>query len=200
MIPIIQLVRRLAWGRAASDGDIARISEQNLGHDLGEWPERAAGVVTMLDPYRADIGPRAVVADWGCGRQTVRRLLPPEWSYLPYDRIQRSADTRLHDFNVGLPAESADVVLCLGLLEYVDDFWSVLGGALDRSRYCLFSHVGPSSAEKQRRNGWRWNVEFDEIETFLASRGSVCLSRKQSRAIDALFVARGLGSLPASTA
>ena len=182
---LIPLLRRKAVPAVAS------IHEQNFGVNLLEWPERATEAMAMLGPYLDELGPAPVVADWGCGRQIIRRLIPAEWEYRPYDRIQRSADTRLHDFNLGAPPDNADLIFCLGLLEYVDDFWGVLEAAVGQSRFCVFSYVGAASEEQRIKNGWKSGFPVQEVEEFLKVRGVTCLRHLDKPATGQVFLVGG---------
>lgn len=174
----------------AIEDEIRRAHEENLGRDIGEWPERAEAAVRLLDPYRSELGSPPTVADWGCGKQTIRRLIPSDWNYVPYDRIPRSEDTRLHDFNQGLPAEGADVIFCLGLLEYVDDFWGVLGAGIDQSKLCIFSHVGLSHDDRRVRNGWKWTFGEDKLVSFVESKRASCLDFTNDPRTGLVFIVR----------
>jgi hypothetical protein len=187
-----RLIRRLISRAAPSiqRSDFAAIHEQNFGCNLIEWEERAERAVELLKPYALELGPKTTVADWGCGHQTIRRFLPRDWHYIPYDRVPRSPDTCLVDFNKALPGENADVIFCLGLLEYVDDFWRVLGGVIATSRFSVFSYVGPADEFLRKRNGWKWNYRFDEIGDFLEQRGSQCLDTFENRATARIYLVR----------
>jgi hypothetical protein len=181
---------REIFKRLIERGARRRVHEQNFGVELLEWPDRAEQAIAMLGRH-AGLGDGTVAADWGCGKQIVRRLIPPQWTYVPYDRIIRSADTRVIDFNRETPDESADVVFCLGLLEYVDDLWEVLGAAIRSSRWCLFSYVKPRDEAHRVLNGWKWNLETAEFSAFIEAQGASLIERYDSEVTGQIFLVRG---------
>lgn len=87
-------------------------------------------------------------------------------------------------------------MICLGLLEYLDEPWRTLGAAIEQSDLCVFSYVGPASAERRRRNGWKWTATFVEVEAFIDGRAR-CGSRTRYRpTTGAVYV---VGRRPACT-
>ena len=64
--------------------------EENFGVRIGEWPTRAAKAIEMLHAKVPELGEETSLADWGCGRQTLRNFIPKSWKYIPYDYIERT--------------------------------------------------------------------------------------------------------------
>lgn len=172
-------------------GEYAVVHDTNFGENVGEWEPRSRAAVALLLRHAAELGARPSLADWGCGRQTVRRLIPAGWRYAPYDHRIRSPDTRLVDFNREVPGEPADVILCLGVLEYLDDYWGVLAQAIARSRYCLFSYVGPADEARRRLNGWKADHPFSAVDDFLARLGAERIATLDAAEHDRIYLVRG---------
>ena len=188
MTTFLGLARKLVLRTCHNQREVRAARAGNVGPDLIEWPERAAAAAELLRMHAGGFGPGTVVADWGCGRQTVRPLLPAAWRYIPFDRLRRSDDTVIHDFDDGPPPGSATVVICLGLLEYLRTPWRTLGAAIEQSELCVFSYVGPATAERRRKNGWRWAATFEEVDGFLRDRGATKLAHRYSPMTGAVYL------------
>ena len=67
----------------------------------------------------------AKVLDLGCGRMSLQRFLPTGCSYQPCDLVKRNPGTIVCDFNAGdfptQAAADADIIVMLGVLEYIVD-------------------------------------------------------------------------------
>jgi hypothetical protein len=84
-----------------------------------------------------------VVCDLGAGAQAIRSLLPPTVGYIPVDCVKERPDTVVVDFNKEffLPDKPFNVILCLGLLPYIDnlpDFLERLA-TTQAGKFILFS-------------------------------------------------------------
>jgi hypothetical protein len=140
----------------------------------------------------------ARVLDLGCGRMALRGFLPNTCSYQGCDLVAREPGTIVCDFNAGaFPADAAadaDVVVMLGVLEYVadaDSFFENLrrskceivlsycpsdfSTALDRPSLGWISHFGLAElAALCDRHGFR--VErtdrFDELQILIKLRAT----------------------------
>lgn len=68
------------------------------------------------------VPPGAAVADIGCASMQLERFLPPGTRYIPVDVVARDPRTVVVDLNLArLPPLGADVVVVLGVLEYLND-------------------------------------------------------------------------------
>jgi hypothetical protein len=143
--------------------------EYNLGANIGEWPERLEAAWQMIDGLR--LTERATVGDFGCGRQALRGRLPSTWSYVPFDRIARSDDTRICDFDAELPEGHFDLAVCLGLLEYVRDPLRVLSHFAGRSKWLLVSYCSGGTAQTRAREGWVNHLDYAAIEKCVENAG-----------------------------
>jgi hypothetical protein len=90
---------------------------------------------------------------------------------VPFDRIARSADTRICDFDAELPEGHFDVSVCLGLLEYVQDPLRVLSHFTGSSKWLLVSYCGGGTAQTRAREGWVNHLEYAAIERCVESAG-----------------------------
>src|SRR5690606_6161085 len=73
------------------------------------------------------IPPGARVLDLGAGREALERHLPADAVYVPADVVARTPRTVVVDVNAGeFPEGTYDVVVMLGLLEYVHDVPALL--------------------------------------------------------------------------
>lgn len=147
----------------------------NVGANLLEWPERAQLAISLAKEHLPTQGVQ--VADYGCGRQTVRELLPPGWGYLPFDYCARTPDTILCDFSTSLPAGEFDLIVCLGVLEYLEDPFRLLLHAVQQGRAVLFSYNGPTTLERRERQGWKNCLSLAAIEGFLSARGCTLVGK-----------------------
>lgn len=100
-----------------------------------------------------------VVCDIGCGRQTLRHLLPNGTKYLPADLRQWTSDTELCDLNAGVfPTESlaaADTCTLLGVVEYLFDPEEVLKQIAPYVGCVVFSYNARDLVEQDRAGlGW----------------------------------------------
>jgi hypothetical protein len=185
-----RLGKRLLFRRDANSQWEA-IHERNTGHAIGAWPERAAMAVELLHGLK--LGTRPVLADLGCGRQTVRSLLPPGWVYVPVDRLSRSADTIVCDLDRELPDLHCDVIFCLGVLEYLKEPLQLLRHVYSRSRYFVFSYKGVAAHERNQRQGWVNNFSFMSLKRELTRAGAEFLRQSDGARGTRLFLYRGSG-------
>ncbi len=105
-----------------------------------------------------------VVCDLGAGGQGIRSLLPESVEYIPVDCVREHENTFVVDFNkeFALPDRPFNVILCLGLLPYLDDlqgFFENLS-AQQSGKFILFS----SGFAKDGQTNRRVKNEFNSVE------------------------------------
>lgn len=108
-------VRREQTQMLIRDGasDISRWRVTENFHS--NWRERAELVAALT-------GPGKVVLDIGCGQMDIEGVLPQGCVYIPCDLVSRDARTIVCDLNAGeIPDVDADIVVMLGVLEYIHD-------------------------------------------------------------------------------
>jgi hypothetical protein len=119
-----------------------------------------------------------VVCDIGCGKQTLRKLLPLHIVYRPADLVQRTDDTAVCDFNKNQLPESylieADTVTLLGVLEYVYDVPWVLNSVREYIETLIVSY-NPSDMifHNRRERGWVNDYKLDEFVQMLVACGYI---------------------------
>jgi len=144
---------------------------ENIGPNVREWKSRAELAMRILADVKLGSGQR--VADYGCGRQTLRTLLPPDWTYTPFDYCERSNDTRIVDFNTTFPSGDFDVIFILGVLEYLNRPTELLAHALRHARFLVFSYNFLGEHERRERQGWISCVDVKEIDNTIVSCGEI---------------------------
>jgi hypothetical protein len=187
-----KLFDRFSRGSAAAGRPVQEMHDVNVGANLLEWPERSVKAVEMAKKQLPQPGVR--VADYGCGRQTARTLLPQGWEYVPFDYCSRTPDTVLCDFTTSLPDGLFDLILCLGVLEYMEEPFRLLQHALEHGGRVLFSYNGPTTAERRELQGWKNCLDFDEIERFIACHGGSVLEKTDLGKNEWIYLVRSGGT------
>lgn len=138
--------------------------EANL---LPAWRTRSEIAARLIPPGLS-------VLDLGAGRMALRDLLPPSNSYVPADLVARSDDCLVVNLNQGeLPTGHYDVVVVLGVLEYMrDPMWLLRSTARVASRLVLsyFTYDGGGASDR-RANGWLNSLSQSELISGLADAG-----------------------------
>jgi hypothetical protein len=115
------------------------------------------------------IRPDDVVCDLGAGAQAIRSLLPPTTGYIAVDCVQEHEGTFFADFNQDflLPDEPFGVILCLGLLRYINDLPRFFGRLAETQagKFIIFTYgFGASNKSNSlvanRISGLRHGFEF----------------------------------------
>lgn len=140
----------------------------NTGAQVGSWPERLETAWSLFREVVPSDQPSWQVADYGCGRQELRRLLPSGWSYAPYDWMSRSQDTVVCDFRHELPQSSHDVIFILGVLEHLPKPARLLRHALLQSRWVVFSCFHGWNPMRAWREGWKGRLTRSQVESLLS--------------------------------
>lgn len=145
--------------------------QRNTGSDIGVWPERLQVAWALFRQVLPADKPDREVADYGCGRQELRALLPAGWRYVPYDWTARSTDTRVCDLAVAPPTDAHEIIFMLGVLEYMPDPARLLTHALTHARWTVFSCFCGWSPLRAWRQGWRGRLSRRAVERVLQSTG-----------------------------
>jgi hypothetical protein len=139
--------------------------------DIDRWSN-----VDALDPAwdrRAEIAARFIpagsrVLDLGCGRMALRLSLPYGCSYVPCDLVARDAETVVCDFNAGqFPAghaADADIIVMLGVLEYVADVDAFLEKLKRSGCDILLSYCIQEASERLDRPSLGWMNNFSMVD------------------------------------
>ncbi|MFQ5503763.1 MAG: polysaccharide pyruvyl transferase family protein [Planctomycetota bacterium] len=189
---------QLAWTRALGDSRVPPASaespisvaypdnlERNLGQELGEWPDRAQAASRVIHELPRNEG--GCLVDLGCGKQTIRPLLPAGLQYLPVDRLTRSEDTLVLDLDRELPAGRFEVGLALGLLEYCEDPGEILAWLAGHCRFAVLSFNDCSDEPRRRRQHWRCGWSPDRFASRLESLDATVLQEIELSAGERLY-------------
>jgi hypothetical protein len=136
--------------------------------DHARWREG-----TNLDPAWQDrarraarwVPPGSTVLDLGAGAESLRCLLPAASKYTPADVVARSADTIVVDVNRGeFPSGAFDVVMTLGVLEYVHDVAALLKRISQSAPTCVASYCTAKSGDPAERLQRGWVNDYDLVQ------------------------------------
>lgn len=162
------------------------LAQYNNGKALGQWPERARRAAELVQAMA--LPPGARVLDLGCGRQTVRSLLPRHLDYRPFDRLQRTPDTTVVDLAHAEPPLGGDLALVLGVLEYLPDPRRLLDWIARHCRRLVFSFNDCRDPERRARQHWAATLGLEQIEQHLLGRGGVITTLQQLGERERLYV------------
>ncbi|HWC49144.1 MAG TPA: methyltransferase domain-containing protein [Solirubrobacterales bacterium] len=149
-----------------------------------EWDGRAETAVALLvdlcnewlpEPRRG-----AEIADFGAGNERLRPLLDSqlggEIQYHPYDLHPQLPTTERLDVSQGLPDQSFDLALCLGLLEYLPSVPTLARDLRAHCRFALVSYVTSDSPvaipyDDRLQHGWTSHLKGEELEASYREAG-----------------------------
>jgi SAM-dependent methyltransferase len=168
--PLVRRVRR--WLRRGTDP-----APFNL--DLiasPRWDERAEAAVGLLAAHLRTLSSASGalrIADFGCGDERLRRVLehrlPRPHEYQGYDLLPQRETVVELDLSRSLPEVGFDVVVCLGLLEYIDPLAPFLARLQQRYpaavvSYALYDAPQPLRKRERRARGWRSDYSAAALE------------------------------------
>ena len=160
---------------SSSTAESKEFFERNLGVQLGQWPERAQAAAALLAGQ--GLGKGHSVIDLGCGHQTLKPLLPAGVRYVPVDRIARTPEVVVVDFNDQLPDGRYTSATLLGVIEYFDHPERLLGWAAENCQYLVLSYNDCSNPARREKQHWRSTLSFEQLEATLASLGGRIMER-----------------------
>lgn len=141
---------------------------ERTAHEPPSWDERNRVIAAFIPDG-------ASVLDVGAGHGTLRSYLAPACTYQPMDCVPGTEQTILADFNKGqVPALTCayDVVVCSGILEYIDDpagFLRTVGGWGKRVLISYATLDSQPNAARRRANGWFSDLTQVELERLFAT-------------------------------
>lgn len=136
------------------------------------WLERANVAAYLIKGIAAKAHTKISVGDIGCGDQKLRLALHDQGIaclYYGYDLMPQSESTMQLDVTKeNLPREH-DVLVMLGVIEYLEALPKVLLSLSSQARHLIVSHVlrkdSTYSAEKRAQLGWINHMSHLEIES-----------------------------------
>jgi len=136
--------------------------------EVPDWPKRAEVAAAFAKPGY-------VVADVGCGAMAVERFLPENCTYLPFDIMKRDERTVVVDLNVDpvLPDFKADLIVCLGVIEYLFNGRDVLQAMLGRAPRMILTYTPRKDESIAMRETRSWVVHSGvrEFEAMVEESG-----------------------------
>lgn len=186
-IPNTTATINLSTNKVYSKMDL--IWQQNLGDSLLEWSDRTnqANQLIMKLPLKQGDS----IADIGCGKQTLRKLIPNEIRYIPIDKILRSQDTVLLDLNQSTPNQQYTVTVMLGILEYLDHPEILLKWCINNSSYLVFSFNDCSDSQRSARQHWKSNWSLEEVQQRVKTMGGFIQQTIDLGSKESLFLVIG---------
>jgi len=172
----LPLITRSLLCRFLGHSDVRRWSH---GEEfLPEWEDRTRRLARLVPPG-------SHVLEFGAGRRTLEKYLPPGCRYVPSDLVSRGPDTFVCDLNrrplPDLAGLAVDTAVFGGVLEYVRDLPELvnwLSAYIDR---CVASYecAQPQSTAWQRlrqdvlrsRAGWVNTFQEEELVSLFQTRG-----------------------------
>lgn len=90
--------------------------EKSLGLEPEMWRRR----IVAINDFIKDTDKSVI--DFGAGKMFLKKLLRSDVAYFPVDYVRRSSETIVCDLNkLEFPEVKADVAVCAGILEYLND-------------------------------------------------------------------------------
>ncbi|WP_311274793.1 polysaccharide pyruvyl transferase family protein [Methylobacterium sp. WCS2018Hpa-22] len=122
------------------------------------------------------VRPGLSIVDIGCGAMAVEGIFSAS-SYVPCDVVQRDDRTKVIDLNAEpIPGEwfaGADVVVMLGVLEYIADIASVLRAIFDAGKPIITSYhpTNRNPDLEERSHTWISSCTVEEFESLIRECG-----------------------------
>jgi hypothetical protein len=144
--------------------------------ERSSWEERAETAADLLRSFLPVDGAQARllrIGDFGCGNQRLHAILNGRLGrpidYSGFDLYPQSPDVERFDAERGLPRREFDVVFCLGLLEYLNDFELFARRLRQVCPLAIVSYVvadaeGSLPPAERRKRGWRTDYTRAELE------------------------------------
>jgi hypothetical protein len=140
------------------------------------WLERSARAATMLATLAAAEPGLRRLADIGCGDTKLRRSLAArdiQLAYQGFDLLPQRPDVLPFDLSTDSLSEPFDVVVLLGVTEYLPDLAGTLARLKPSCRHLLLSHVLKSakspSPQRLAELGWRQHLTDEQLQDCIAS-------------------------------
>ncbi|MGO4760927.1 methyltransferase domain-containing protein [Cupriavidus sp. 2KB_3] len=141
------------------------------------WLDRAELCADLLAPVLAAVGPEALLADVGCGDEKLATALKNRglvFSYSGFDLQPQSERVTQFDAAHDTLPTSFDVVVSLGLIEYIDTA-TYFSSVRRHCQHFLVSHVvkdrSSYSTEDLHRLGWINYLSEQEMDVALMTAG-----------------------------
>lgn len=158
----------------------------NLHKQAGsDWMRRAEICADLIAQMDLGAGRRARLADLGCGDTKLAQVLgarglPVE--YQGFDLLPQAPAVQRLDLETEPVPAGFDIVVMLGVGEYLTQLERRLAEAADRCRWLVFSHVlrskPPLSPERLAHLGWVQHHSAPELVALLKAAGLTLHKRR----------------------
>ncbi len=112
-------------------------NEESLGYEQKSWRKR------IVHMYKFITAEDRSVMDLGAGHMHLKKLLDEGVQYIPVDYKKNAEDTIVCDFNrYQFPDKAVDVIVCAGILGYIQDLEWFLHCVVTHCRKLLLSYKG----------------------------------------------------------
>jgi hypothetical protein len=132
------------------------------------WEPRAKAAARFIQPGKK-------VMDLGCGNMAIERYLPVDCGYIPVDLVSRDSRTVVCNFNRGEFPEKGDaqLIICLGLLEYMVDIESFIERLSTYELPVILSYAPTDLTEHIDRQsaGWLNHLDANTLRNMIAHCG-----------------------------
>ena len=141
------------------------------------WLDRALKCAALIAQIRPEHG-EFVVSDIGCGDMKLARCLQTAGvsvTYRGYDLVPQLPEVTPLDVRTTAPGMHSDVITLMGVIEYLDDFPSVLRRLRTVTDSLVLSHVvrdtSDYSPQRLAELGWKQYLYSAELEQMLRDAG-----------------------------
>lgn len=148
------------------------------------WLQRADMCADLLASIAPGLGTLSL-ADVGCGDQKLRDSLSAHglpFVYSGYDLLPQTPDIRRFDVRHDVLPRGHDVVVMLGVIEYLSGLSNAIGRLARRAPHLVLSHVirngDTYSKDKLAELGWINHLTTEELENVLARCGYSITARR----------------------
>ena len=149
------------------------------------WLERADVCADILSTLAAECRRELSVADVGCGDQKLREALRARGvrvRYTGFDLVPQSAEVQSFDVRHDRFTNEHDVIVMLGVIEYLDGLHAVLERLSVQATHLVLSHVVRRdehyTSAMLSRLGWINHLSDNELSTILNNSGYVIAAQR----------------------
>ena len=151
------------------------------------WVQRAAVCADLLAAMFPAKGAVMSLADVGCGDQKLHGSLHERGLsviYTGYDLLPQAPEVRRFDVRCDTLPPGHDVVVMLGVIEYLSDVSGAIGRLASSVPFLVLSHVIRQEASYNQAElaelGWINHLSEEELESMLAASGFAISDRRFS--------------------
>lgn len=144
------------------------------------WFDRARRAVALVAPVARQASRPISIADIGCGDVKLQQFLNEggfDYAYAGYDLVPQRSDVVALDIRTASLPRAADMVMMLGVVEYLDNLPQVLSRLSRDVPYLLVSHVvsdySKYTPDGLLQLGWTNHLSREAFVNLLSASGFV---------------------------